>query len=62
MEHQKKLEELNKQSLEKYEEYLNAKGEIGQEHKDKLHAAKEDWQIAWNKFMEILLVMERLEI
>jgi len=28
----------------------------------KLHKAKEEWQVAWNKFMEALMVLERLEI
>ena len=27
-----------------------------------LHQAKEEWQLAWNKLMEALLVLERIEI
>jgi hypothetical protein len=63
MEHKKKLEELNKKSLQKLEEYLKTKEVVLKEddHK-KLHSAKEEWQLAWNKLMEALLVLERLEI
>ena len=63
MEHKKKLEELNKQSLHKLEEYMKEKEIVLKEddHK-KLHSAKEEWQLAWNKLMEALLVLERIEI
>ena len=63
MEHKKKPEELNKKSLQKLEEYLKIKEVVLKEddHK-KLHSAKEEWQLAWNKLMEALLVLERLEI
>jgi len=63
MEHKKKLEELNKESLQKLEEYLKTKEIVlkEDEHK-KLHSAKEEWQLAWNKLMEAILVLERLEI
>ena len=62
MEHKKKLEELHKASLEKFDEYLKAKGEIGQEHHEKIHEAKKNWQVAWSKLMEALIVLEKLEI
>jgi hypothetical protein len=63
MEHKKKLEELNKRSLHKLEEYIKTKEVVLKEddHK-KLHSAKEEWQMAWNKLMEALLVLERIEI
>ena len=63
MEHKKKLEELNKKSLHKLEEYIKTKEIVLKEddHK-KLHSAKEEWQVAWNKLMEALLVLERIEI
>lgn len=63
MKHKKKLEELNKQSLRNLEEYIKTKEVVLKEddHK-KLHSAKEEWQVAWNKLMEALLVLERLEI
>ena len=62
MEHKKKLEELNKESLQKVEEYVNAKGAIKEEDHEKLHKARHEWQAAWNKLMEALIVLERLEI
>ena len=57
-------EELNKahqQSLKQYDEYLSKK-EITKDEKEKIMQAKSDWEIAWNKLMETLLVLERLEI
>ncbi|HKB45437.1 MAG TPA: hypothetical protein VKC90_13650 [Chitinophagaceae bacterium] len=62
MDQKKKLEELHKESLEKFDEYLKARGEIGQEHHEKLHEAKKNWQVAWSKLMEALMVLENLEI
>lgn len=62
MEHKKKLEELNKESLQKLDEYMKTKGELKEEDHEKVHKAKEEWQVAWNKLMEALLVLEHLEI
>lgn len=62
MKHKKKLEELNKKSLQKLEEYVKTKGELKKEDHEKLHKAKDEWQVAWNKVMEALIVLERLEI
>ena len=62
MDHKNKLEELNREALEKLEAYMQAKGAAGSEHHDKVHNAKDEWQLAWNKLMETLLVLERLEI
>ena len=62
MEHKKKLEELNKESLQKLEEYLKTKEILIQEDHERVHKAKEEWQLAWNKLMEALIVLERLEI
>jgi hypothetical protein len=62
MEHKKNLEELNKESLRKFEEYLDTKAPLKKEDQEKLHQAKDEWQSAWNKFMEALMVLERLEI
>jgi len=62
MEHKKRLEALNQESLQKLEEYLKTKEIIvGEDHKN-VHKAKEEWQLAWNKLMEALMVLERLEI
>ena len=62
MEHKKKLEELNKKSLQKFEDYVKAKEGLKKEDHEKLHQAKDEWQVAWNKLMETLLVLEKLEI
>jgi len=62
MEHKKELEELNTESLQKLEDYLKTKGTIKEEHHEKLHQAKDEWQVAWNKLMEALLILERIEI
>ena len=62
MEHKEKLEELNKESLAKVDEYLKSKGEIANEHHEKITQAKKEWQVAWNNFLETLLMLEQLEI
>jgi len=62
MEHKKQLEDLNKETLEKLEEYMKAKGDAAGEHQEKISAAKDKWQTAWNEFLETLLLLERLEI
>jgi hypothetical protein len=62
MEHKKKLEELNKESLKKFDEYLQSRASLKKEDHARLHEAKEEWQVAWNKLMEALMVLERLEI
>ena len=62
MEHKKRLEELNNESLQKLEEYLKTKQVLTEDHHDKVKMAKEEWQAAWNKLMEALMVLERLEI
>ena len=62
MEHKKRLEELHKEAFQKFDEYVKAKGELTKEHHEKLHEAKANWQYAWNKLMEVLMVLENLEI
>ena len=62
MEHTNKLEELNKESLQKLEDYLKTKGTLKEEHHEQLHKAKDEWQLAWIKLREILMVLERIEI
>jgi len=62
MEHTKRLEELNKEALEKLEAYMKTKGDAGAEHHEKISTAKDKWQAAWNEFLETLLVLEKLEI
>ena len=62
MEHTEKLEELNKAKLEKVDEILQSKTEISEEQHEKISEAKKEWQASWNKFLELLLVLEKLEI
>jgi len=62
MDHKTELSELHKASHEKLEAYLKTKGELKQEDHEKVNTAKEEWATAWNKLMEALLVLERLEI
>ena len=62
MDHKNKLQELNKETLQRLEDYMKEKGSKEGEHHDKVHSAKDEWQVAWNKLMETLLVLERLEI
>ncbi len=62
MDHKEKLEELNKASLEKIDTYLKSKGEIPKEHQEKIKAARNEWQASWNNFLELLIMLEKLEI
>ncbi len=62
MEHTKRLEELNKEALDKLESYIKTKGDAATEHHEKISTAKDKWQAAWNEFLETLLVLEKLEI
>lgn len=55
------LEKAHQQSLKQYEEYI-AKKKIAAGDNEKIKQAKNDWETAWNKLMETLLVLERLEI
>jgi hypothetical protein len=62
MDHKQQLEHLNAETLKQFEDYLKSKGELMEDEHLKVVKAREDWQKAWNKFMETLIVMERLEI
>ena len=62
MEHKKKLDELHKESLEKIEDYINTKKDLTDEQKEKLNHSKKEWQEAWNRFQEMILYLEQLEI
>lgn len=62
MEHKKELEELNKKSLEKFDEYLKTKENLDKENHEKIHAAKDKWQSSWTDFMDVLMYLETLEI
>ena len=62
MDHKKKLEELNQESLQRIEDYLRSKGKLKQDEHLKVVKARDEWQVAWNKFMETLMMLERLEL
>jgi hypothetical protein len=62
MDHKEKLRELHQEVSHKFDEYLKTKREIGKEHEEKIQKAKADWHKAWNKLMEVLMVLENLEI
>ena len=62
IDHRQQLEKLNTASLMHLEEYLKSKGQLKKDEHLKVVKAKEDWQVAWNKFMETLMVLKRLEL
>ena len=62
MEHRKDLEDLNKKSLEKYDEYVKSKTNLDKEHHDKLTEAKDKWQSSHAELMKFLMYLETLEI
>ena len=62
MAHKKRLEELHNESLQKVEEYLQTKDQLGEKEKEKIDHAKKELQLAWNKLLEALLYLERIEI
>ncbi|MEO8860100.1 MAG: hypothetical protein ABI358_01650 [Ginsengibacter sp.] len=62
MEHTKEFDDLNKKSLEKIDEYLKTKTNLGEEHHEKLKDAKEKWQSSWTDLMQVLIYMETIEI
>ena len=62
MEHKKELEDLNKRSLEKYDEYVKSKTNLDKEHQEKLAEAKNKWQSSHAELMEFLMYLETLEI
>ncbi len=62
MNDKQQLEELNKAVLERLQEYAKKKEHLGDEERQKLHKAKEEYQASWSKLMEVLMVLERIEI
>ena len=62
MEHKEELEDLNKKSLEKYDEYVKSKSNLDKEHQDKLTEAKDKWQSSHAELMKFLMYLETLEI
>ncbi len=62
MEHKKDLEDLNKKSLEKFDEYLKTKTHLDKEHQEKIMEAKNKWQTSHTDLMDFLMYLETLEI
>jgi len=62
MDHKKKLEELHKEAFKNFDAYVKSKGKLEKEHDEKLQEARTNWQNAWNKLVEAMMVLERLEI
>ncbi len=62
MEHKKELDELHKKSLDKIDEYVKTKKNLGEEHHEKLKEAKKNWQTSWTGLMDVLMYLETLEI
>jgi hypothetical protein len=62
MEHRKDLEDLNKKSMEKLDQYVKMKEKLREEDSDKLHSAKKEWQEAWNKLRGVLIYLEGVEL
>ena len=62
MDHKEKLEHLNAETLRQFEDYLKSKGQLKDDEHLKVVKAREDWQTSWNKFMDTLMVLERLEL
>lgn len=62
MDHRQKLEELHQQALDKFQEYEKLKDKLDKDQHQQLQDAKGEWQTAWNKLRDVLMVLERLEI
>jgi hypothetical protein len=62
MDHKAKLEDLHRESLEKLEYYVNANKLLAPSDHKKIQDAKNEWQEAWIKLQEALIVLEQLEI
>jgi len=60
MTYKEELEQMHKRSLLQVEHFINKKSD--KDDHEHLHQLKTDWEAAWNKLMETLLVLERLEI
>ena len=62
MDHHETLNELHQDTVKKLEEFVKSKENLKEEDHEKLHAAKSEWQDAWNKLRDLLMVLERIEI
>jgi chromosome segregation ATPase len=60
--HKKILEDLNKQSLEQFDNYLKKREGLKEEDHKKIAEAKKEWQEAWNKLINLAVVLDTFEI
>ena len=59
MNYKDELEEMHQRTLLKIEHFINKK--LENEDLEKLYRLKQDWQQAWNKLMENLFILQRIE-
>ena len=62
MDHTEKLDALHKEAIASLEAYLEAKGYPKPETDGDIHEAKTEWQNAWLKLRELMMVLEKIEI
>ncbi len=61
MEHTKEFEELNRKSLEKYEEYLKTKANLDKQHQEKLSEARRNGKVPGQVLWICLCISKRLK-
>ena len=62
MDHKQELEAAHQQTIERFNALMEAKKDLPDDHKEKLEGSKKEWELAWTRLMEALLVLEQLEI
>ncbi|HMG82193.1 MAG TPA: hypothetical protein VK559_04090 [Ferruginibacter sp.] len=62
MDHRNKLADLHKESLQKLEETVASNTLLAASERKKIHDAQNEWQNAWIKLEEALLILEKIEI
>jgi DNA polymerase III delta prime subunit len=60
--HKKILEDLNKQSIEHLQSFLKKKEGLKEEDHKKIAEAQKEWQEAWNKLINLAVVLDSFEI
>jgi hypothetical protein len=62
MDHKEELDKLHQESLTKLDDYMAFKAVQERADHENIRQLKKEWEQSWNKLMETLLVIERLEI
>ncbi|WP_298299991.1 hypothetical protein [Hydrotalea sp.] len=61
--HSNKLDNLHQQSVETFNAMVKEKEQhLSKEQQDALQHAHQEWQVAWNKLLNALMVIDKLEI